>query len=196
MNRFPFPLKISIPAILLLFGGELGLVSFQREVYQSHIQAEQDIREQATFLASQMSGLLEYQYRSADGKGAELVISQIATAPNLQLAFLCDENHRVIFSTRFELNKRSVSNTSAAQQLPVIKNVQQTKSGQVVFSKDEQSIRAIYPVVLGALPRDILPSRVGVLFLEYNLSAIKAQAYKNALERTLAYSAMLQGKRI
>ncbi|HAX87680.1 MAG TPA: hypothetical protein DCY91_15800 [Cyanobacteria bacterium UBA11370] len=191
MSRFPFPLRFSIPVILLLFGSVLGLVSFQREVSQSNTRTEQEISQEAKFSASQTSGLLEYQYRHADGKGAELTISQIGTAPNIQLALLYDENNRVIFSTRFELRNRLIKDTPASNQLSLIEKVRQTRSGKIILSEDEQTLMAIYPVVLGSLPRDILPSRVGVLFLEYNLADLKAQAYRNAWERSLVYSATL-----
>jgi signal transduction histidine kinase len=191
MHRFPFPLRFSIPTMLLLFGSVLGLVSFEQEVSQANIRAEQEIKEQATFFASQTSGLLEYQYRSEDGQGAELVISQIATAPNLQLVLLFNENEQVIFSTQFQLKNHLISDTPVNNLLSDIRTVRQTKSGKVILSEDGQSIWAIYPVVLGALPGDILPSRVGVLVLDYNLSVIKAQAYRNALERSLVYGASL-----
>ena len=191
MSRFPFPLKFSIPAILLLFGSALGLVSFQREISESNIRTEQDISQQANFSASQLSALLEYQYRYEDGRGASLAISQIGAAPHIRLALLCNENDRVIFATRFELHHRSVSDTLVANKLSAIRTVRQTRSGEVRVSEDGQSIQAIYPVVLGSLPGDILPSRVGVLFLEYNLTALKAQAQRNALKRSLIYSGNL-----
>ncbi|HAJ63973.1 MAG TPA: hypothetical protein DCP31_35975, partial [Cyanobacteria bacterium UBA8543] len=191
MSRFPFPLKFSIPAILLLFGSALGLVSFQREISKSNLRAEQDISQQANFSASQLSALLEYQYRYEDGRGASLAISQIGAAPHIRLALLCNENDRVIFATRFELHHRSVSDTLVANKLSAIRTVRQTRSGEVRVSEDGQSIQAIYPVVLGSLPGDILPSRVGVLFFEYNLTALKAQAQRNALKRSLIYSGNL-----
>jgi signal transduction histidine kinase len=191
MHRFPFPLRFSIPGILLLFGSVLGLVSFQREVSQSFSRTETSIRQQAEFSASQTATLLEYLYRTAQGKGADLAIAQIAPAPNLRLALLCDENERVLLSTRFDLQNRLVSNTLAASSLSAIKEVQQTQSKQVSFSDDRQTLRAIYPVFLGASPGEILPSRVGVLLLEYDLSSLKAQAYRDALERSLTYSVAL-----
>jgi signal transduction histidine kinase len=191
MHRFPFPLRFSIPGILLLFGSVLGLVSFQREVSQSFSRTETIIRQQAEFSASQTATLLEYLYRTAQGKGADLAIAQIAPAPNLRLALLCDEKERVLLSTRFDLQNRLVSNTLAASSLSAIKEVQQTQSKQVSFSDDRQTLRAIYPVFLGASPGEILPSRVGVLLLEYDLSSLKAQAYNDALERSLTYSVAL-----
>jgi signal transduction histidine kinase len=75
--------------------------------------------------------------------------------------------------------------------LSAIIKVQQTKSSQVIFSDDRQTIKAIYPVVLGASPGEVVPSRVGVLLLEYDLSALKAQAHRDALERSLIYSVAL-----
>ena len=191
MHRFPFPVRFSIPGILLLFGSVLGLVSFQREVSQSFSRTEMSIRQQAEFSASQTATLLEYLYRTAQGKGADLAIAQIAPAPNLRLALLCDENERVLLSTRFDLQNRLVSNTLAASSLSAIKEVQQTQSKQVIFSDARQTLKAIYPVFLGASPGEILPSRVGVLLLEYDLSSLKAQAYNDALERSLTYSVAL-----
>ncbi len=191
MHRFPFPLRFSIPAILLLFGSVLGLVSFQRGVSQSSYRTETIVSQEATFSGSQTATLLEYLYRSAQGKGADLAIAQISSAPNLRLALLCDENNRVLLSTRFDLRNRLVSDTIAASSLSAIIKVQQTKSSQVIFSDDRQTIKVIYPVVLGASPGDVVPSRVGVLLLEYDLSALKAQAHRDALERSLIYSVAL-----
>jgi signal transduction histidine kinase len=191
MHRFPFPLRFSIPAILLLFGSVLGLVSFQRGVSQSSYRTETIVSQEATFSGSQTATLLEYLYRSAQGKGADLAIAQISSAPNLRLALLCDENNRVLLSTRFDLRNRLVSDTIAASSLSAIIKVQQTKSSQVIFSDDRQTIKVIYPVVLGASPGEVVPSRVGVLLLEYDLSALKAQAHRDALERSLIYSVAL-----
>ena len=191
MHRFPFPLRFSIPAILLFFGSVLGLLSFERAVSQSSYRTETLVSEEAKFSGSQTATLLEYLYRSAQGKGADLAIAQISSAPNLRFALLCDENNRVLLSTRFDLRNRLVSDTIAASSLSAIIKVQQTKSSQVIFSDDRQTIKVIYPVVLGASPGEVVPSRVGVLLLEYDLSALKAQAHRDALERSLIYSVAL-----
>ncbi len=193
MHRFPFPLRFSIPGILLLFGSVLGLVSFYREISQSYSRTEAIVYQQATFSASQTQALLEYLYRSVEGKGTDLAIAQIDPTSNLRLALLCDENNRVLLSTRFELRNRLVSNSIAASWLPAIKKVQQTQSKQIIFSDNRKTITAIYPVILGASPEELVSTRVGVLLLEYDLSAQKAQAYNDALERSLIYSIALAG---
>ncbi len=191
MNRFPLPLRFSIPVILLLFGSILGLISFQREVSQSNTRTEQDIIEEAKFFASQTSGLLEYQYHYGKTKGIDLIVSQIGAAPHLELALLCDENDRVILSTRFALRNLFIHDTPAAKQLSAIVKVRKNRSGQIIISEDGQKIWAIYPVILDPASENILPSRVGILLLEYNLYALKAQAYRDALKRFLVHSATL-----
>ena len=40
MQRFPLPLKYSIPTILIISGSFLGLVSFNREIKVTYAKAE------------------------------------------------------------------------------------------------------------------------------------------------------------
>ncbi len=180
IRRFPFPLKFSIPGILLLFSTVLGIVSFHREISLSYWRTEKQAMEQAKFVGSQTSGLLEYQYHHGKGNAAELVINQIGSAPYLQWAMLCNENDIVILSTRFQLRKQPLHLTSAGQLQPQIQTTRQTRGGQVMLSQDKRKVWSIYPVSLGLAPGEILPSQVGVLILEYDLSLLKAQVYRDA----------------
>lgn len=191
MKQFPLPLRLSIPAVLLLFGSLVGLFSFEREVSLSYLRAEEESSRHARFFGNQTSGMLEYLYRKEDVDGAELVLSQIGADSTLDLALLCDENNRVILATRYQLRNRPVINTPAASSLPDIKRIRQTISGKVILSSDRQSVRAIYPVMLSGAPGELLSSRVGILLLEYNLSATKDRAYTDALQRWLESIAVL-----
>ena len=191
MKRFPFPLRFSIPAIILVFGGLLGFFSFQSEVSLSNQRTEEDASYRARFSGTKTSGMLEYLFRKADTEGAELVISQIGGDPNLQLALLCDEKNKVILANRYELRNHPVIDTSAASHLLVINKVRERISGQALLSWDRQRIWAIYPVLFAAAPGELRSSRVGILLLEYDISALKDRAYKDALQRSLASSAVL-----
>ncbi len=191
MKQFPLPLRFSIPVVLLLFGSLVGLFSFQREVSLSHLRVEQEASRQARFFGHQTSGMLEYLYRNEDIEGANLVLSQIGADSTLQLALLCDENDRVLLATRYKLRELLVIDTPAANSLPAIKKVRQTTSGQVILSNDRKSLWAIHPVIFKAKPGQLLSSRVGILLLEYNLSATKNRAYNDALRSSLEASAML-----
>ena len=185
---FLFPLRFLIPAIIFLFGSILGLVTFQHQVSSSYSRVEKQMTQQARFAGAQTSGLLEYQYRYSEGKGADLIVSQIGAAPLLKLALLTDENNLILLSTRFELRQQYVNQTRAASSLTYIKTTRITQGGQVIVSADRQSVWAIYPVILGALTGEILPSRLGILILEYDLSRLKKQAWNNAAKSSLLYS--------
>ena len=191
MKQFPFPLRFSIPVVILMFGSLVGLFSFKSEVSQSYLRAEEESSRQASFFGNQTSGMLEYLYRNEDLVGAELFLSQLGADSNLQLALLCDQNNRVILATRYELRNLAVSDTSVANSLPAIKKIRQTISGKVIVSEDRQSLRAIYPVLLSPAPSELISSRVGILLLEYDLSSTKKRAYTDALQRSLEASVVL-----
>lgn len=192
-KRFLFPLRLSIPVILLVFGGSLSLFSFQREVSLSYLHTEEYVSRQIRNLGDQTSGMLEYLFvfRGADKPAADLIISKLGSNPNIQLALLCDENNKILLATRYELRNRPALNTQIVNRLSDFERVRQTMSGHVILSKDRQSIRAIYPVMLGAAPGELRPSKVGTLLLEYDISALKQRSYAYALQRSLEASAVL-----
>ena len=193
MKRFPFPLRLSIPAILLLFGGLLSVFSFQREVSLSYLHTEEDVSRQVRSSVDQTSAMLEYLFlfRQADSSAVDLIISKLGSSSNIQLALLCDENNKVILATRYELRNHLLSDTPVANRLSDFNKVRQMTSGSVILSENKQSIQAIYPVVLGAEAGEIRPSKVGVLLLEYDISALKQRSYNDALTRSLESSAVL-----
>jgi len=193
MKRFPFPLRLSIPAILLIFGSLLSLVSFQREITLSYRHTEEDASRQLRTLGDQTSGMLEYLFlfRQADMQAADLIISKLGSNQNIQLALLCDENNKVLLATQYELRNRIVSNTLAEKHLSDFKRVRQTISGQIILLEDKQNIQAVYPVILGTVPGEIRPSKVGILLLKYDISGWKQRSYNDALTRSLESSAVL-----
>lgn len=175
MKRFPFALRFSVPAILLLLGSSLSLFSFQREVSLSYQHAEEDAIRQARSLGDENSAMLEYLflYRQADRSAADLLISKTGGNPNLRLVLMCDENNLVILSNRYELQHRPVSSTEVAYRLSSFERVRQTLTGQVILALDKRSVQAIYPVALGTTSGQLRPTKVGVLLLRVRPFYIK-----------------------
>ncbi|MGB3651780.1 MAG: ATP-binding protein, partial [Rivularia sp. (in: cyanobacteria)] len=60
-----------------------------------------------------------------------------------------------------------------------------------VLSENKNSIQAMYPVVLGSLPGEVRPTKVGVLILEYDISTVKKRTYADALQRSLEASGVV-----
>lgn len=129
MKRFPFPLRFTIPAILLVFGTILGVSNLQREISQSFQRVEEDVRNSAKFSGNQLSSTLEYLYRRGDVEQAEVAISMIRSDANLDLSILYDENNRVLLATRYQLRNQFISGTPAASLAKELAQVRQTLTG-------------------------------------------------------------------
>ena len=64
-------------------------------------------------------------------------------------------------------------------------------AGNIILSPNRKKLIAIYPVFLQVLPNEIRPSRVGILFFEYDLTLTKQQAYNDALRRSIIFNGSL-----
>lgn len=192
-DQFPFPLRFSVPAVLLLLGMLSGAALLQREASLSYQRTEEEAIQQARFSGLQTASTLEYLYRRSTSEafsleGANLVISQLGGDPNLKLALLANENNQISLATRYELRGQKLANIEVNHNVAVAEKVRQTLSGKVQLSSDRKSLQAVYPVLLKPAPGELRSSRVGLLLLEYDLSQQKRQAYADALQRSLEFS--------
>jgi signal transduction histidine kinase/DNA-binding NarL/FixJ family response regulator len=191
MKRFPFPLKFSIPTILILYGSLLGLISFKEEITESYQKAETSSKDFLQTSASRTVSILDYVYRRSDIEQAEIAISQLGSDPNLTSAILFDDRDIVRLSNRYESRDRKIAETVAAPYAATFTEVRSTMAGKIVFSPNRQQLIAIHPVLLQSLPGELRPSRVGILFLEHDLTQIKQQSRQIALKRSLLFSGTL-----
>jgi PAS domain S-box-containing protein len=191
MKRFPFPLKFSIPTILILYGSFLGLISFKQEITESYQKAETSSKDFVQTSASRTASILDYVYRRSDIEQAEIAISQLGSDPNLTSAILFDNRDIARLSNRYEIRDRQIGETVAAPYAAIFTEVRSTMAGKIIFSKNREQLIAIYPVLLQSLPGELRPSRVGILFLEHDLTRIKQQSQQIALKRSLLFSGTL-----
>jgi signal transduction histidine kinase len=187
-KRFPPPLRYSIPATLLVLGSLLGIYSFQREIALANFRNEEKAIDYARFIGDRTSGILAYLYRQSGGNGADLVISQLQDETFLKAALVLDEADQIVISTQRKFRNLPLSEASVGIDPSVVRSVRRTMTGQVDLSSDRKSVQAIYPVILPPASGEILSSRVGILFLEYEqLSALRHQAFKDALQRSIEF---------
>lgn len=190
MQRLLFPLRFSIPTILILFGGLLGFFSFRKEIAESY-QKTEHVTEDYVEGYSRTAGVLDYLFRRNDKEEAEILISQLASDPYLDLVLLFDHNNQVFLASNYQLRNQPIQKTSAANYLSKFKTIRANKAANIFFTKDRKKIIAIFPVLLAALPGELNPSRVGILYLQYDMTATKRQAYLDALYKSLAFSTIL-----
>ncbi|CAN1210007.1 ATP-binding protein [Tumidithrix helvetica PCC 7403] len=191
MKRFPYPIRFSIPAILVLCGSLFGIGFFSQETNRNFQKTEENAGHYVRITGSQTAGILDYLYRRADVEQAEIVISQLGGDPNLDLVLLLDNRDRVLMSNRYELRDRTANETPAMTYIQRFVDVRSKMAGDVGVSQDKQKLIASYPVLLQALPGEIRPSRVGILFIMYDLTHAKQEAYNNSLYGSLVFGGAL-----
>ncbi|PPJ65158.1 ATP-binding protein [Cuspidothrix issatschenkoi] len=192
MKSFPLPLRFSIPSILILCGGLLGITSFNQEIYETYKKTEITTKNYVQISAGQTARILDYLYRRSDIEDAEItIISQLGSDPNLNSVMLIDDKNTVHLSNRYELIDTPINKTIAAPYRDDLRTAREKFTGNIILSQDKQKLIAIYPVLLQTLPNEIRPSRVGILFFEYDLTRTKRQAYNDALRRSLIFNGLL-----
>ncbi|MGB3300642.1 MAG: ATP-binding protein, partial [Phormidesmis sp.] len=188
-----WPLRYSIPLVILGFGSLLGTLVFRQEFLIERARGEDSIRQQAVFTASQASGLLEYQYRQSDGEGTRLIIEQLGASPNLLLALLIDEDDRIYESTQLSLRQRSLETVVERELFPSIKSVKNTQRAQTFVTADKQQLWVLYPVGLSAQAGLSFSPQVGVLALHYDLTRLEKQNYAEIQQSFLYFISLLFG---
>ncbi len=162
-------------------------------------QVEEQTLQTAKFSGSKTSSLLEFIYRTHDEggpdlEGANLVISQMGGDPNLKLAMLLDERDRVVLATHYALKGQPLGQTPLAkegQSDTLLAKTRKTLAGQSMIRQDGKSLTVFYPMRFKPKLGELRSSRIGVLVLEYDLSARKQQAWQAALQRSLQTGGIL-----
>jgi hypothetical protein len=193
MRHFPFPLKFSIPASLILCSSLLGIMSFNREITATYQKTELSTKNYIQIIGGQTSRILDYLYRRNNNleSTAGTIISQLGNDPNLNFAIVIDDSNIILEANRYELKEQAIAQTELFEHIENIQNVRNNLSGSVILSPDRQKIIAFYPVLLEVLPNEIRASRVGILLLEYDLTAIKNEAFNSAFRRSLIFNGAL-----
>jgi signal transduction histidine kinase/ActR/RegA family two-component response regulator len=192
MKSFPLPLRFSIPAVLILCGGLLGITSFNQEIAETYKKTELNTKNYVQISAGQTSRILDYLYRRSNIEEAEItIISQLGSDPNLNLVLLVNDKNIIHLSNRYELQDTPISKTTAAIYSSEFTTVRNNLAGNILLSPDKNKLIAIYPIFLQVLPNEIRPSRVGILFFEYDLTLKKQQAYNDALKRSIIFNVSL-----
>jgi len=189
LSWFPISLRISIPTILVFCGGLLGLNSFNQEINEAYQKTEINAQNYVQISAGQTSSILDYLYRRADTEDAEItIISKLGSDPNLNLVLLINDRDVVRLSNRYELKNEPITKTNGAAYVEKFGEVRKKLSGDVVISADRSKLIAMYPIILPVQPNELQSSRVGVLFIEYDLTRTKQIAFNDALRRSLFFS--------
>jgi two-component system NtrC family sensor kinase len=186
--RVPASLKFTVPLILLVFAATLSTVNLLYHVPQAEREAEEDGRKRLAQEMSRLQSTLEYLLLKGDEAGAQHEIAVLAHNHDVTLAALTDDKNAVIASTRRALLGEPIAEVvpqfDLAQALGAI---HERRAGMTIDPKGEELL-GYAGILLGSEREELRPSRIGSLFLAYDLKRYKAEARAQVQQQSLYWA--------
>lgn len=111
-------------------------------------------------------------------------ISLTALEPNIVVLLLADDNHSVILANRYDWQGKSASAVSSYDPA-IAAAVGENNSSRILKQPKALRLYGYFPVTLGIRKGELRSQRVGVLFVEYDLSRLFAEARNDAYRDAL-----------
>lgn len=181
MKKFLPPLRIAIPAFLFLALLVLSAYQLNEQIQIFNAEAERDMLNHAASEGTQTAGLLEHLFRTGDKEGAKKIFSWSGTDPNVNFALLIDEKSKIVFSNIYELAGRNLGETDLASIRNMVEKTRTGITSLTLFSRDHLTLQNTFPAKLGTRPGSLRPERIGVIYLEHDLTRRKNEGHRRAL---------------
>jgi GAF domain-containing protein len=187
--RTSLPLRSSIPLLLALLGVVLTGIDAAHDRATTYHNVERTQRNRAVSLSHIIVPSLERDLVQGAPAAVEDAVDRLALEPDMSLALVCDDTNRVLFTTDFTLRNRDLKATPAASAEPLISRARTTMSGQSEITADGAAVQTAFPFHLQALPGELRPSRVAVLFTRTDLMERKREAWGGIVQRAVLMAA-------
>lgn len=183
--RFPPPLSVSIPAVLLLFGLLVGISSYQYERGLDDRSVEEIVARRAHFLGTHLSTMNAFFLETLAPSSAHRELALAATNADLRAALVFDPSDKVLFSTRFDFVNRPIAETPAATHSLLISTARDTFGGRTEITPDGKMLVGAFPFPYQTSTRSsgLRSETYGVVFLAYDLTYPKAVARAQDAQR-------------
>ena len=175
------PLRVSGPLSLAVLITAVTATSFARDRATSFRNIEESSIGQAVALARIVAPTLGGELAEGDASGAENQIARLRLMPSVSLALVCDADDRVLYATDQKLRDVELDATRPAVSL--VGRVRAALVPKWEIAPDGATLRVASPALVEALPGELHPSHVTVLYTETDLSTAKARALREGVER-------------
>jgi len=176
-----FHLRYLLPALLLLLGAIQAIVLLLWTSVTVDDKLNDDALTQLNTEMTRLQGTIQFLARSGSIEQIQAELSALGSDTHLSLAVLFDERNVSISSNKIEYTNLELNELF---QQTGSKNIDETKTllndvrlrikGKVWVEKEQSNtIAGVYPVILSPQNNFIRPNRIGILFLEEDLSLVK-----------------------
>ncbi|MDC0666167.1 ATP-binding protein [Nannocystis radixulma] len=184
MKRLPPPLSFSIPGVLLVFGALVLAVSLHFELAEADRRAEAAIVQRAQLLSTVLSAELEKAYRERRPNDARGIVLQASADRALRRAIMFDEDRRALETTPLGLAGQMLADTPFAADTPSLEEMRRTGSTRLRIVSRGDRLASYVPVLLRSAG-ELLPTRNGVLAMEFDLAPIRSEGRALVVRRAI-----------
>lgn len=178
-------LAIYLPIIVFaLFS--IGLLCVT--IYDSQLLEKNIEKTHIRFVTEEMISLqqvIDHAFFHNQLQVAEKAITLEALRPEIRKIIVLDNKQKVILATQFSLKDKYIKDRLLNFDIKLSKQVQQQNRASLVLDKNANSIFAYNPVILTTLPDEFRSSRVGTIFLEYDLTETKADLWRQLMTQSM-----------
>ncbi len=184
----PASLKLTVPLVLLGFAVALSGLNLIYQVPRAERAVEEEHRERLLQELSRLQSTLEYLLLKGDIEGARREVAILASNRNYTVVALTDDQHSVIAATR-----RAWLGRPPAEVLPKFDLEQATAATlgpatRVVREADKNALLGYADVPMGGDSGELRGSRIGRLFLEYDLQRAKRAVRGQIVAQSLSWT--------
>ncbi|MEI6669822.1 MAG: PAS domain S-box protein [Acidobacteriota bacterium] len=167
-------LGISLPLFLMVLALALTATDYVAHTRLADAETEASAAQHITQTMTLIQGVVNDLMRHGDLGGVRNCISALAADPRTLLALVVDDRDRILAATDARTEGTAIGQTAPQFDAAIARSVRTSGQGAVSPSGSGGELQAYYPIVVAGAPSPE-PSRLGVLFLQYNSNFLKAQ---------------------
>ena len=187
------PLRITIPLLLLVLALGWGSYTLYRDTESADQRIEAQGRDWLTQEMSELQREIEHLLRQQDTEGVQIEITPLASEPGVAYAVLTDDNDTIQFATHRAWIGQPLREIFPAIHSDRIARARATLAGEVSMAPDRRTVLGYYPVVLGARSDSLRPSRIGILFILYDIEELKQAGRRTVQNHVLQSTTLMAG---
>ncbi len=178
---FAVPLKFSLPLLVMgLFTLLLVLMTWNQRNSRNY-DLEQSALAAVRYEMAALQRAVEDELAENRIHSAEQVLSAMGVIPEIDSLLAVDEREKVILATRFEWKGLPAGKIVSQFDTKRMASVQHQHRPDITLSAGGSRIDAYYPLRLAVRPGELRPTRLGGLFLSYDLGTAKAAIWHDVI---------------
>ncbi len=188
-----FPLRLSVPLLFLCAAFIWTLYSLHHDGQSAQREVDKTMHLRLDQQMSNLQHKLEHLLSSNDETSLKMEFSWPGAEPYLQTALLADEQGKVLYATHEEWVGHIVEQAFPEIRPELIVRAKNNSSGVVVFNPDHSAVMGYQPIILATNGTQLNSTHVGTLFMQYDLTQLKAAASRDTERQVFRSSLFLVG---